>query len=427
METFLNDLRFSIICMDKLELKEIVLDQNLRLNEEEIVEREVLSKLVELTKNPFVIILSGIRRCGKSTLLNQLKKDNAGYYLNFDDDRLVNFHLNDFQKLYELFSELYGEKSIFYFDEIQNIKGWELFVRRLRDENKKVFITGSNASMLSKELGTHLTGRYVQLTLYPFSFREFLLLEKFDFLEKDLFTAKGKGRIKKLFNDYLVKGGIPEYLKTGSKEYLKTLYENILYKDVLVRYKLTNEKSLKELVYFISSNISKEISFNSLKNILGLGSSTTVKEYFDYLENSFLVFLVPKYSNSVKKQIYANKKVYLIDNGIALNTGYRLSKDSGRILENLVFLELKRKGFEVYYYRDKNECDFIIKDKKFKAIQVCFDLNKENKKREFAGLIEAMKKLKLSNGIILTYDQEDNFKLEGKKISVIPVWKWLLK
>lgn len=413
--------------MDKSELKGIIADQRKAEISEELIERAVLKKITELKKTPFVIIVSGVRRCGKSTLLNQIRKVEDGYYFNFDDDRIVDFKIEDFQTLYELFLELEGEKNIFYLDEIQNIKGWELFARRLRDSKKKVYITGSNASMLSKELGTHLTGRYVQLTLYPFSFFEFLLLKHVEYSKEMMHTTTGKGKLKRLFNEFLENGGIPEYLKTGNKEYLKTLYENILYRDVLVRYKLTNEKTMKELVHFIASNIAKEISFNSLKKMLGLGSSTTVKEYFDYLENSFLLFLVPRFSYSLKKQIYASKKAYFIDTALALNVGYRLSEDKGRMLENIVFLELKRKGKEVYYHKEKYECDFIIRKgyKITEAMQVTTSL-KKNEEREYNGLLEAMKKHKLKSGLMLTEDEESERVMDNKKIKIMPIWKWLL-
>ena len=163
--------------------------------------------------------------------------------------------------------------------------------------------------------------------------------------------------------------------------------------------------------------------------MLNLGSSTTVKDYFDFLENSFLVFLVPKFDYSLKKQIYANKKVFLIDTAMAIYAGYRISKDIGRLLENLVFIELKRNEKEVYYFAEKGECDFLLRQgvKIVQAIQVCYDFNDKNKEREIGGLLEAMDKFKLKEGLILTYDQEDELKIKNKKIKILPVWKWLLE
>ena len=416
--------------MNRTELREIIVDQNSKQEQENLVDREIFSKVESYIKNNFVIIISGIRRCGKSTLLSQIRKKHSGHYLNFDDERLINFKIEDFKIVEELFIELYGEKKIFYFDEIQNIPLWERFVRRLHDERKKVFITGSNASMLSKELGTHLTGRHLMLQLFPFSFKEFLYLKKVELDEKSVYLTTSRAKIKKNFAEYFMSGGFPEYLKELNTDYLKTLYENIVYRDILVRYKISNEKSLKELVYLAMNNISKQVSFNSIKKTLGLGSSTTVKDYFDYLENSFLIFLVPKFDYSLRKQMYYNKKVYCIDNGLAKYLGFRVTPDNSKLLENIVFIELKRKGKEVYFYADKKECDFVIKDgtKITQVIQCCYELTKDNREREIAGLTEAMDKFKVKEGLILTYDQEEEISLKrNKKVIVKSVWKWVLE
>lgn len=415
--------------MEKSEIKTIILDQNKERLETPLIEREVYAKARAYQKNPFVIVLSGIRRCGKSTLLNQLKKSRQGYYLNFDDERLINFTIADFQILYETMIEIYGERDVFYFDEIQNIKGWERFVRRLHDEGKKVFVTGSNASMLSKELGTHLTGRYLEIQLFPFSFKEFLAFNNIKIDKNSTHFTADKGKLKKCFEDYLSQGGLPEYLREKNIDYLKTLYESIIYRDIIVRYNLSNEKVLKELVQIAINSISKEISFNSLKKLLGTGSSTTIKEYFHYLENSFLVFLAPRFDFSLKKQIHSNKKVYAIDNGIAMYLGFRISSDFGRLLENLIFIELKRRGKEVYYHSEENECDFLIKEsiKIGSVIQVCYEITRENKSREITGLLEAMRKYKLKEGLILTLDQGEEISIQNSKIIVKPAWKWLIE
>jgi len=417
--------------MNKVELRGIILDQNNRKEPEDLVDRELFLKVESYLKNDFVVIISGIRRSGKSTLLYQIKKKYPGHYLNFDDERLINFKVEDFQILEELFIEIYGEKKIFYFDEIQNIPMWERFVRRFHDEKKKVFITGSNASMLSKELGTHLTGRYLMLQMFPFSFKEFLNLKKFEINKNSVYLTSSRAKIKKYFGEYFISGGFPEYLKELNPDYLKMLYENIVYRDILVRYKIPNEKSLKELVYVAINNISKQISFNSIKKILGLGSSTTVKDYFDYLETSFIIFLVPKFDYSLRKQIYYNKKVYCIDNGLAKYLGFRVTPDNGRLLENIVFIELKRKGKEIYYYAEKGECDFVVRHTTTnikEAIQVCYEITRENRDREINGLLEALNKFKLKEGLILTYDQEEEIKLSrNKKVIIKPVWKWLLE
>ena len=223
---------------------------------------------------------------------------------------------------------------------------------------------------------------------------------------------------------------IADFLKTNDIEYLKSLYESIIYRDIVTRYKLTNEKQIKELVFYSASNIGKEVSFNSLKNVIGVKNSTTVKEYFGYLENSFLVFLLPRYDYSLKKQIYYNKKLYIIDNALAQAVGFRFSEDYGRMLENIVFLELKRRAKEIFYHQAKKECDFIIKEgiKIVEAIQIVKTMSEEKtRKREMDGLIEAMEAYKLKQGLILTEDEEGEEMIANKKIKIMPVWKWLLR
>jgi hypothetical protein len=293
---------------------------------------------------------------------------------------------------------------------------------------KKVFVTGSNSSMLSMEYGTHLTGRYLPVTLMPFSFGEFLRFRGFRYNEGMSYTSGMRAGIKMHFGKYLAEGGLPEYIADGNPEYLKIMYENILYRDVIARHGIANQKALKELVRLTASNISKDMSFNSLKNTLNLGSPTTVREYFGFLEGCFLLFLVPKFDYSLKRQVYAGKKAYIIDNALAVSLGYRMSGEHGRLLENAVFLELMRRGKETYYFQGRNECDFVIRKGYVisEAIQVCYDLNRESMEREKAGLVEAMKKFSLKKGLILTYDQEDEISEGGVTISIVPAWKWLL-
>lgn len=411
--------------MDKEIIKDVLLKQN-EIIKESFTPRTIFKEITE--KNPFVVIISGIRRCGKSTLLNQIRTKDC-YYINFDDDRLINFTVEDFQTMYETLIELFGEKEIFLFDEIQNIKAWERFVRRLHDDKKKVFITGSNASMLSKELGTHLTGRHLAYELYPFSFKEYLIFKSYKLSSLDKLTPIERSKIKKHFNEYLKKGGFPEYLQTKKKQYLHTVYSNILYRDIITRYNLPSEKPIKETVHFVASNIAKELSFNTLKKLTGLSSATTIREYFEYLENSYLVFLIPKYDFSLKKQHYAAKKAYFIDPGMANEIGFRVSEDEGRLLENVIFLQLKRKREEIFFHKQKKECDFLIKKgmKITKAIQVTCYLNKNNQKREIQGLLEALKEYNLKEGLILTLDKEGEILEDNKKIIIKPAWKWLLE
>lgn len=416
--------------MDRNKIKQIIIEQNIIKKSGDIIPRELTAKISEFEKTSFIIIISGIRRSGKSTLLQQMRTDvqDNSYYVNFDDERFVHFNVDDFQILYELLIEIFGNRKIFLFDEIQNIKNWERFVRRLHDMEKKIYVTGSNASMLSRELGTHLTGRHISFSLYPFSFKEFLLFKHQIPGKLDMLTTEKKSILRKFFNEYLEKGGFPEYLQTEKEEYLKSLYENILYRDIITRYNLSNEKTIKEIIYYAVSNIGKEISFNSLRKLTNLTSATTVREYFEYLENSYMAFLISRYNPSLKKQIYYNKKAYFIDTAMAKLLGFRTSDDLGRMLENVVFLHLKRLDKEVYFHKEKYECDFVIRKENtiVEAIQVTHSL-KDNKEREINGLLEALDIYKLKEGLLLTADQEEEIIEKNRKIVVKPIWKWLLE
>ncbi|MCK4532843.1 ATP-binding protein [bacterium] len=422
--------------MNKSLLKEVILEQKNIIDDIDIgISRESLSQIEKYLKLPHSIIVSGIRRSGKSTLMSQIIKKfygkNAVNYLNFEDERLINFELADFNKLYELFIELFGEKKIFFFDEIQNVQNWEAFVRRMQDRKCKFFITGSNASLLSKELGTKLTGRSVTVELFPFSFKEFLSFKGYKFVRNNLLLTQERGEIKKYFNEYIRKGSMPEYLKYKDTIVLKKVYEDILYRDIVARYEIKEIKILRELSLYLLSNVGNLFSYNKLKSFFKLGSMNTIKSYIGYLEDSFLFFTVKGFSSSLKKQMVSPQKIYCIDNGLINTIAFRFSKDKGKFLENLVFGELKRRGKEVYYYKTKNnlEVDFLIKEgiKIDTLIQVTQTLSGNKvREREIKALVLAMDELKLKKGLILTEDEEEEIKVKNKTITVIPVYKWLL-
>jgi len=391
----------------------------------------IVRQHVSIVEDDSVVVISGIRRCGKSTLLQAIRAKNKeqDYYIKFDDDRLIQFKVDDFQMLLELFGERYGKQTTFYFDEIQNISGWERFVRRLHDYGDKVYITGSNASMLSKELGTHLTGRYQQVELYPFSFLEYLALNQIEPSSLDRFNTDDKALLKASFNYYFKLGGFPAFLKSKHPEYLKSLYESVLYRDVMVRNGITNEQELLELMFFVTSNTSKLISYNSLAKVFGVKNATTVKQYLGFLQDAYMLSLVSKYDTSLKKQLHNPKKVYGIDLGLMRQLSFQHSENQGRLLENLVFLELKRQSKTVYYHHHKGECDFVIKEKNSitEVIQVCWSLyDAKTKQREINGLLEAMSAYQLKEGLILTEDESDQLTIDGKIINIMPVWLWLL-
>lgn len=407
-------------------LRQIVAQQKYYMKWDETVKRQILDEILAWFKDNRVIILTGIRRSGKSTILRQIMQNKDDYcYVNFEDERFIDFKASDFEQLNEVLIEAYGNPKIYFFDEIQNIEKFETFVRRLQDQGKKVVITGSNATLLSKELGTRLTGRYKSFEIYPFSFIEYLSFKETKFDKKWYYAAEKKVKLIKLFDEYFLNGGFPEYLKNKDRDYIRTIFENILYRDIIARYSIKRQKIIKELINMLATNVSSLFTYNSLKKSLGLANSITVKEYITYLTNSYLFFELQKFDFSIKKQLNAPKKIYLIDQ-VFNQLGINFSANKGKILENIVFIELKRRNKEIYYYSNKNECDFVVREgtKISEAIQVCFTLNENNKEREINGLIEAMGISKLKEAVILTHDQEEEIKVKNKKIKVLPVWKW---
>lgn len=396
-------------------LKQIILSQQAWLiPEEKEIQREQFDRF--LTLPPFAYILTGVRRSGKSTLLKQIMRQHACLnYFNFEDSRAVGFELSDFMTLEELFLEINGNNSILFFDEIQNVKEWERFVREAVDRNKCLVITGSNANMLSRELGTKLTGRHLDFTVFPFSYSEYLTY-------LDLTPSA------QTFESFLAQGGFPGYLNFGKGEMLSTLVSDILFRDIFMRYNLRNQEVYKRIVQFLLSNVGKEISSNNLKNTFEIASTTSVLEFLTYLVDAYLLFLVPKYDTSLKVQVRNPKKIYGIDQGLVNFSSVSGSPDYGRLFENTIFLHLKRTGKEIWYFKGKKECDFIYRDssKNITAIQVCWQVDQLNLKRELDGIIEAMTELKLNYGTIITFNQEDKIVQENFTVNLIPAWKWLM-
>jgi predicted AAA+ superfamily ATPase len=418
--------------MHKEELKSIIVDQsNRKCIPDQAISRDKYHELKKAAETPFILSVSGLRRSGKSTILHQLVAERRApvYYLNFDDDRLIHFTIDDFQRLNESFYELFGSHGEYYFDEIQVIEGWEKYVRRLYDEGKKVFITGSNASLLSSELGTHLTGRNIQLELYPFSFKEYLDYKEIKVTTFSLYQTETKAMIQNQLNSYINDGGIPEYIKTQDPYYLHSLYENIIYRDIINRYSIKKEKLLKELVHYLISNLGKEFSYNSLKKVVSLSNAETVKEYIAYLNNSYMLQTLNRFDYSLKRQIQAPKKIYAIDIALGQSVSFSFSENLGRKIENLVYLQLKRQGHHLFYHHVDKECDFIINDrgKITSALQVTVSLDEPvTRQREIEGLYDALSNYNLDEGVIITMHEEDEIEYQNKKIVITPLWKWLL-
>lgn len=378
-----------------------------------------------------ILIITGIRRCGKSVLLQQLRSrlSEQDFFFNFDDERLANFTVSDFQALQECFFELFGQQHTYYFDEIQNILGWESFIRRLYNEGCKVIITGSNAKMLSRELGTHLTGRYISVEIYPFSFGEYLKLINIHPVQADFYTTAGRSGLLAQFKDFIERGGFPRYLQTQSSRYLSSLYESIIFRDVMTRNSLTNEKEIKELVFYLASNATKRITYSSLGKIIGIRHAETVKNYLEYIQQTYMIFQLMKYSPSVKVQMLNPKKIYFIDNAIIGRIGFNATDNIGFKLENIVFIELKRRGYDIFYHSDKKECDFIVRQESriTQAYQVTVSVSETTtRKREISGLQEAMNAYGLSDGYIITMDEKETIQLGDDTIHVVPAWEWML-
>ena len=412
--------------MDKNLIKEIIIDQRALFEKKEFVPRDFPANFL-ITKK--ISVISGIRRCGKSTLLRQISKNLPDFcYLNFEDERMLDFSYRDFNSMHEVFLELYGEQEIYLFDEIQNISGWEKFVRRLFESGKKIFVTGSNAKLLSSELATTLSGRHLKFELYPFSFREFLQFNNFSVKKNQ--TTEEKSLLKRKLNQYMEYGGFPEIIASGDKDELKQLYQDVLIKDLLVRFKIREIKGFRDIALYLLSNISLPVSYNGIRNLLGIKSTTSVKNYVDFFEEAYLFYSLFKFDYSVKKQIINDRKIYCVDSGIVNAVAFRFSENLGRIMENLVFIELKRRDTDMFYYKGKKECDFLLRHgiKVTEAIQVAHTLTDlETEKREIAGLLEAMEKFNLKTGLIITQDREAEKKINEKLIKIVPLWKWLLE
>ena len=397
-------------------IKEVITSQRAFLDKQE---KGILREKEEeiQIQDSFALIITGIRRCGKSTFLNQIvQKQKKGYYLNLEDPRLEGFELSDFTKTEIIMKELYGEGGVYFFDEIQNVEKWEKFIRYLIDKKERVIITGSNASLLSRELGTKLTGRHLQIEMFPFSFKEFLIIQK----QKPSLLA---------FEKYFDKGGFPEYLKKEDPSILHELLSDVVMRDIAIRFGIRNTAILNKIVIYLISNVGKEFSYNSLKKMFEIKSVQSVIDYISYFENAYLLFSIPRFSYSYNQQQVNPKKIYSIDNGFSYSNSVSFSKDKGKMLENVVFLQLRRRCKEIFYFQEKNECDFVIKekDKITTAIQVCFEFHEENKMRELNGLVAALQKFNIKEGYILTYNQSDSFLIDSKKIQVKPVWEWMLE
>ncbi|GBR74594.1 ATPase [Candidatus Termititenax aidoneus] len=397
--------------MQLTDLREVIRAQQAQVAQRTTeLPRDILPDLPDI--QTYALIITGIRRCGKSTLLRQFarKLRSKYFYLNFDDLRLADFTARDFPLLDSLILES-GVKTLL-LDEIQMAPRWEAYARQKLDEGFQVLLTGSNAALLSRELGTKLTGRHITKELFPFSYREFLR-----------FAGRQAG-VKSL-EQYLQTGGFPEYLKTKRPEMLNQLQQDILYRDIAVRYGLRDVASLKRLFVYLVSNAAHLVSPSKLTSVIGLRSHTTLLEYLSYFEEAYLLQLVPRFAWSVKKQNLAPKKLYVSDTGLLRSGSVSFTPDQGGLLENFVFNELRRRTRDIFYFADKTgECDFIVDPhgKNPLCAQVCLGLTLDNRDREISGLLAALDFFKSKRGVIITKDTRDVILRAGQRIEVVPAW-----
>jgi len=408
-----------------------------------------LTELENISKGGDIIAVIGVRRCGKTTLLKQFleKQIQTGHvpeqtlYVNFEEPAFDPYLSVEFMdRIYSAYRTFVNpvDKTFMVLDEIQNVPRWEKWVRMMQEkkENVKIMITGSSSVLLGAELGSVLTGRTITKTLFPLSFYEFLSFKGINTKKPEL----KKRAIKSRLQEYVIYGGFPDIATEDDPKMrilrIKEYYEGIIYRDISTRYGVRQTHLLKSLGVLAISSYSKPSSINQLKNALAGAlkrkvSPTTINSFLSHMEESFLIFRIPLFSYKIKDQLQYPSKTYCIDTGMINAVNFRFSQDIGRLYENVVFLELKRRGKETYYWKDSTgkEVDFVIKEglRVKQLIQVCYEItNKDTKKREVKSLIKGMEEFNLNEGLVITENYEGEEEFKGKRIRFIPLWKWLL-
>jgi len=426
--------------MDYLRIKQAVVDQRAELDDisrdEKLIPRENLRIYGNLVDSGQVKVITGPRRAGKSIFCLQLLHGREFAYVNFDDENLAGLKREDLNLILQAVREIYGKPEYLFLDEVQNVEGWELFVNRLKRAGFNIVVTGSNARLLGQEMATHLTGRHFALEIFPFSFREYLEYFGFDLGNAPLTTEK-IAAVRRELERYIALGGFPEtYREPDPKRYLSSLYASILTRDILLRHRVKFLRALRELAHYLLANFSCRMTAAKLKNVFGFKSVHTGQNYFSFLEESYLVFQVEKFSYKAKEKSLAPRKVYAIDTGLAQSVGGRASADTGRLYENIVALELLRRrarepDLEVFYWQDYSgrEVDFVLKKGRevVELIQVCYDLGDYDvRAREFKSLVRAATELRCSECLVINSERSGAEKFKGKTIRLEPLWQWLL-
>jgi hypothetical protein len=405
------------------------------LLQQKYIQRIDDESLAEYLNTSLIKLITGPRRAGKSVMALQILKSKNFAYLNFDDDLLLNNFEEDM--VIQSLNDVYAGYTCLLLDEIQNLPNWELWVGKLYRRGINLIITGSNSRLLSNEMASALTGRYLQIIVLPFSFGETLRFKSFTVSDKMQYTPAGIGEILALLDSYMFNGGFPETLFNPLllKNYLSSLFDSVLLKDILKRFRIRNTRQLYDLSNFLLSNYTNPFSYNHIKDSLNFNSVATVQKFLGYLEEPYLFMHITRYNNKVINQQKSAQKIYVIDNGFIKARSFELSPNYGRLLENLVFIELLRRGYrpglDLFYYRTRNdkEIDFLIRKghQIEQLIQVCYNFEQLKViKRETNALTEAAKELNCTNLLILSWDKEDIIEMDDLKIKLLPAWKWLL-
>ena len=411
-------------------IRDIIIKQKEELEtrlKERYIERDVT---ISAPNSGLINVILGPRRAGKSFFaLKAIASEGSFGFVNFDDERLL--AVSDFDEILEAILSVYSMPKLLLLDEIQNLKDWELIVNRLQREGFQLVITGSNSRLLSQELATHLTGRHLPTYLFTFSFKEYLRI-----FDKELNDIV----MKEKFLDFLMRGGYPEpwVRSVDLKSYLQVLFDSILFKDIVKRHRIRFSSALENLANWLISNISSDFSFTALSGQTQISSVHTLQNYLNYLEEAFIFFTVRRFSYKVREQQKANQKLYCYDNGFYHSKAFRISNDYGKLLENLVAIELKRQslqhGWNLFYWkgRDQEEVDFVIRQgmEVTSLIQVCWDPGQsKTRDRETRSLLKASRELRCNRLVVITFDSSarENFSWFGiqGEIEFIPAWKWL--
>lgn len=422
-------------------LKDVVLRQKLekeRLRIDMYVPRVKSQFAEKWLDSPLMKVILGPRRAGKSVFCFMLLKKREYMYFNFDDESLgQEGGLNTDELMRELHAA-YGKIRTIFFDEIQNLPQWELFANRLQREGYNLILTGSNAQLLSKELATHLTGRHISVEVLPFDFREYLSAKKYSFNAEYLSLPQQKGALLEYADKYLYEGGFPEVTVSdfGSKEYLEVLLDALLFKDVVKRHRVKFSSQISMLNTYFINTFASPYSLRKIQNLLGFKSVTTTEKYTAYLEEAYIIFSLLRYSPKAGERIRSPRKVYVADNGFVSAKAVQRSPDTGKFMENLVFMELVKRGKQpnkdLFYYRTRNdrEVDFILKQGTAveELIQVTYQTdNPETEKRETKALVEAAGETNCSKLTLVTWNEKRTLKKDKVVIEIVPLTEWLLK